>query len=89
MEIKKTNTSHLDGFAELIRGSSIDEGACCKIMNRPDAQSMILEGLAHNAKRLSKLSAETSDDNYLSQAGANRRLIEELKSVFGTEDENA
>jgi hypothetical protein len=88
MEIKKINNNHLEGFAELIRGASINEGACCEIMNRPNAQSMILEGLLHNARRLSKISAETGDDYYVSLAGENRRLWKELRIAFGIEEEN-
>lgn len=88
MKIEKKDTNALEGFAELMRGPSFNEHRCCEIMNKPDVQLMIIEGLQQNAKRLSKLSAETSNNNYLSQAGDNRRLIKELKSVFGMEDDN-
>jgi hypothetical protein len=84
MEIKKIDRSELEGFAELIKGPN--KCACNGILSTPSAQAKILDALAHNAHRLSKLSSETHDDYYANNAEENRKLWRELRVSFGLDD---
>jgi hypothetical protein len=84
MEIKKIDRSELEGFAELVKGPNTC--ACNKILSRPAAQAIILDALANNAHRLSKLGAETHDDYYANNAEENRKLWRELRVSFGLDD---
>jgi len=84
MKIKKIDRSELEGFAEFVKGPNTC--ACNKILSRPSAQAKILDALAHNAQRLSKLGAETHDDYYANDAEENRKLWRELRIAFGLDD---
>lgn len=88
MKIKKIDPSELEGFAELIRPADRTQSTCvCSgILSTPSAQAKILDALAHNAHRLSKLSSETHDDYYANNAEENRRLWRELRVAFGLDD---
>jgi hypothetical protein len=84
MEIKKIDPSELEGFAELVKAP--DTCACNKILSKPAAQAKVLDALANNAQRLSKLSAVTGDNYYANNAEENRRLWRELRIAFGLDD---
>lgn len=88
MEIKKIDRSELEGFAELIKPAKRTESicACSEILSTPSTQAKILDALAHNAQRLSKLGAETHDDYYANNAEENRKLWRELRVAFGLDD---
>lgn len=89
MEIKKINPSELEGFAELIKPADRTQNSCiCSdILSKASAQAMILDALANNAHRLSKLSAQTHDDFYANNAEENRKLWKELRIAFGLDEE--
>jgi len=84
MKIKSIDSSELEGFAELIKGPN--KCACNGILSTPSAQAKILDALAHNAQRLSKLGAETHDDYYANNAEENRKLWKELRIAFGLDN---
>ena len=88
MEIKKINPSELDGFAELIKSADRSQNtcACSGILSKPAAQSKVLQALASDAHRHSKLAAETGDEFYADHAQAIRELWKELRIEFGIED---
>jgi hypothetical protein len=88
MEIKKINPSELEGFAELIKPADRTQNTCIcsEILSKPAAQAKILDALANNAHRLSKLSAATGDDYYANNAEENRKLWQELRTAFGFDD---
>ena len=90
MEIKKINPFELEGFAELIKpaGRTQNTCVCSEILSKPSAQAKILDALAHNAHRLSKLGAETHDDFYANNAEENRRLWRELRMAFGLDEQD-
>jgi len=88
MEIKKTDSSQLDGFAELIKSPVRSQNTCiCSgILSNPAAQSKVLQALASDAHRHSKLAAETGDDFYADHAEAIRELWRDLRVEFGIEE---
>ena len=88
MEIKKINSSQLDGFAELIKPPVRSQNTCiCSgIMSNPAAQSKVLQALASDAHRHSRLAAETGDEFYADHAEEIRKLWRELRIKFGIED---
>jgi len=88
MQIKKINPSELDGFAELIKPSvqSQDTCICNGILSNPVAQSKVLQALAADAHRHSKLAAETGDEFYADHAEAIRKLWRDLRVEFGIEE---
>lgn len=89
MEIKENN-SKLENFAELIKAPNRTQNMCiCSgILSKPANQSKILQSLANEAHRNSKLAAETGDDFYSAQAEEMRKIWKELRIAFGIEDEN-
>jgi len=90
MEIRKIDPSELDGFAELIKPSVRSQNTCvCSgILSNPAAQSKILQALATDAHRYSRMAAETGDEFYVDHAQAIRELWKELRIEFGIEDNN-
>jgi len=88
MEIKKIDSLQLEGFAELVKPSAKLRNSCiCNgILSNPAAQSKILQALATDAHRHSKLAAETGDDFYADHAEAIRELWRDLRVEFGIEE---
>lgn len=88
MKIKETDPV-LQNFAELIKAPSRSQNMCiCSdILSKPANQSKILQALASDAHRHSKLAAETGDDFYADHADAIRKLWKELRIEFGIEDQ--
>lgn len=89
MKIKETKSPKLENFAELIKVPSRPQNMCiCSdILSNPANQSKILEALASDAHRNSKLAAETGDDFYANYAQSLRDLWKELRIEFGIEDQ--
>lgn len=90
MKIKEVDSSKLENFAELIKAPNRTQNMCiCSgILSSPAAQSKVLQALANDAHRNSKLAAETGDDFYSAHAEAIRELWRNLRVEFGIEDEN-
>jgi len=88
MKIREIDPSELEGFAELIKPANNAQCTCVcgEILSKPAAQAKILDALANNAHRLSKLSAATGDDYYANNAEENRKLWQELRTAFGLDD---
>ena len=88
MKSKETDPV-LQDFAELIKAPSRSQNMCISsdILSKPANQSKILQALASDAHRHSKLAAETGDDFYTDHAEAIRELWKELRVEFGIEDQ--
>lgn len=89
MEIRKANKNDLDGFVELIRDPDRQQNSCiCRdLLVSPKNKSMILDALANNVHKYSKLSVESDDDLYREYAESNERLLEMFRAAFEFNEE--